>query len=260
MTLIEQGDCLELLKSIEDASIDAVITDPPYSCLNRSNQHAQWDKPFDMDMWWKEIWRVCKLTAPVICFGQGIFSAKLMLSQEKYYRYSLVWDKVLKSGFLNANRMPLRQHEDIMVFYRKMPIYNPQMEKCEPHKRNHSKGNMLKQSQNRCYGDFVGIPTTISDEKFPTSILRFAKNHINGKSYHPTEKCVSLLEYLIKTYSDEKDTILDPFMGSGSTGVACINTDRDFIGFELMREYYDIADKRIEEAKDKITQNLFHNV
>lgn len=242
-----KGDCLEILPTIEDKSVDAVICDLPYGCLNKSNKHVAWDKELPLDALWEQWKRIVKPNGVVVLFGQGMFSAKLMMSQPKMYRYSLVWDKVLKSGFLNANRAPLRRHEDILVFYRQMPVYNPQMEKCGLHKRNHSKGNLQTQ-RNRCYGNFVSTPTIVSDEKYPTSIVSIPKQHINGKSHHPTEKPVALLEYLIKTYTNEGDCVLDCTMGSGSTMVACANTGRRGVGIELMQEYYDIAVKRVKDA------------
>jgi len=116
------GDCLEVMPALPDKSVDMVLADLPYGCLNKSNKHAQWDKEIDLAALWAELLRVCKGNAAIVLFGQGLFSAKLIMSQPKLYRYSLVWDKVLKSGFLNANRMPLKQHEDILVFYRSMPI------------------------------------------------------------------------------------------------------------------------------------------
>lgn len=144
--------------------------------------------------------------------------------------------------------MPLRQHEDICVFYKTLPTYNPQMAKCEPHKRNHGKGNMIKTNKNSCYGKFVEVPTKITDEKYPTSIIAISKEHKTGSFFHPTQKPVALLEYLIKTYSNEGETILDNCMGSGSTGVACVNTNRNFVGIELDKQYFDIAKKRIGDA------------
>lgn len=248
MNRLLQGDCLELLKDIPDGTIGAVVTDPPFDCLNKSNPHAKWDKSFDMAAWWKEIWRVCKENAAVVCFGQGKFSARLILSQEKYYRYSLVWDKVNgPTGFLSCNRMPLRIHEDIMVFYRKLPIYNPQMT-YEP--KNHSRGNSGNaggKGINRCYGNFKQIETVMTNEKYPTSIVKCSKEKTNR--YHGTQKPVELMSWLIKTYSNIGGVILDPFMGSGSTGVACVNTNRDFIGVELTEEYFEIAKKRIHDAE-----------
>lgn len=172
-----------------------------------------------------------------------------MLSNRKTWKYNLIWDKVAKTGFLNAKKMPLRQHEDICVFYKTLPKYNPQMTKCAPHKRNHSKGNMKNPCKNQCYGKFKEIPAIISDEKYPTSIISISKEHSIGKFFHPTQKPVALLEYLIKTYTNENDLVLDNCMGSGSTGVACINTNRNFIGIELDKEYFEIAKQRIEEAE-----------
>lgn len=245
------GDCLEILPTIADCSCDMALVDLPYGVLNKKNRHAQWDKELPLDALWEQWKRIVKPNGAIVLFGQGLFSAKLMMSEPKMYRYSLVWDKVLKNGFLNANRMPLKQHEDVLVFYRSMPTYNPQMIKCEPHKRNHSKGNLQTQ-KNRCYGHFVATPTIVSDEKYPTSIVSIPKQHINGKSYHPTEKPVALLEYLIKTYTNEGDFVLDCTMGSGSTMVACANTNRRGIGIELMQEYYDIAVKRVNDAQAQL--------
>lgn len=246
-----RGDCLEILPTLTDGSVDCIISDLPYSVLNKNNPSASWDKEIDMPKMWSHIWRVLKRNGACILFGQGLFSAKLIMSQPKLYRYSLVWDKVLKSGFLNAKRMPLRQHEDILVFYRALPTYNPQMVKCAPHKRNHSKGNMAKQCKNRCYGSFVETPTIMSDEKFPTSIVSIPKEHNNGSFYHPTLKPVALLEWLIKTYSNVGDVVLDITMGSGSTMVACVNTGRKGIGIELMQDYYDIAVKRLSAVANR---------
>jgi DNA modification methylase len=177
-----------------------------------------------------------------------MFTAQLMMSNTKLWRYNLVWDKVAKNGFLNANRMPLRQHEDICVFYKTLPTYNPQMAKCEPHKRNHSKGNMVKPNKNSCYGKFVEVPTKITDEKYPTSIITISKEHKTGYFFHPTQKPVALLEYLIRTYTNEGDTVLDNTMGSGSTMIACINTNRNGIGIELNEDYFKIAQNRVKNT------------
>lgn len=257
MNKLLYGDCLELLKEIPNESVDAVITDPPYSCLNKSNPHATWDKAFDMDAWWKEIWRVCKRDAAVVCFGQGLFSARLMLSQERNYRYSLVWDKCRATGFLNANRMPLRYHEDLLVFYRALPTYNPQMEDLNGRERNHPQGYGEHREYNRCYGNIRRITPQIFDKKHPRSIIKIPKEHgCKVHALHPTQKPIALMEYLIKTYTNEGYVVLDPFMGSGSTGVACVNTCRDFIGIELTKEYFEIAKKRIHDAEIDKMQRL----
>ena len=149
--------------------------------------------------------------------------------------------------------MPLRQHEDICVFYKKLPTYNPQMTKCEPHKRNHSKGNGKHREVNRCYGKYVETPTIISDEKFPTSIISIPKQHVKGKSYHPTEKNVELLQWLIRTYTNKDDLILDNTCGSGSTCIAAIKEHRHFIGIEKDQKYYEIACERVKTEQQQLS-------
>lgn len=250
------GDCLVEMQKIPDKSIDMILCDLPYEVLNKRNKNTQWDRMLPFDKLWEQYERVIKDKGIIVLFAQGIFTARLMMSNKKLWRYNLVWDKIAKNGFLNANRMPLRQHEDICVFYKKLPIYNPQMTKCEPHERNHSKGNMEKQCKNSCYGNFVEVPTKITDEKYPTSIISISKEHKVGNFFHPTQKPVALLEYLIKTYSNEGDTILDNTMGSGSTMVACVNTKRNGIGIELDDKYFAIAEKRIKEAQQQLLLDL----
>ena len=234
-----------------------ILCDLPYEVLNKGNKHAQWDRLIPFNKLWEQYNRIIKDNGAIVLFAQGMFTAQLMMSNPKMWRYNLVWDKVLKNGFLNVNKMPLRRHEDICVFYKYLPQYNPQMEKCEPHKRNHSRGNNVQQMKNSCYGQFVATPTHITDEKFPTSIISIPKEHKVGHFFHPTQKPIALLEWLIKTYSNEGDTILDNCMGSGSTGVACINTKRDFIGIELNEEYFKIAKKRINAAIAEKQSRLF---
>ncbi len=236
------------MKNIPDKSVDMVLTDLPYGVLNKQNKNAKWDCQIDLPLLWNEYSRLIKDNGAILLFGSGMFTADLMKSNSKLWKYNLIWDKVAKTGFLNAKKMPLRQHEDIVVFYKKLPTYNPQMTKCEPHKRNHSKGNMLNPMKNSCYGEFVETPTIISDEKYPTSIISISKEHCNGKFFHPTQKPVKLLEWLIKTYTNENEIVLDNTMGSGSAGVACKNTNRRFIGIELEKKYYDIAVKRLSEV------------
>lgn len=239
------GDCLQLMGDISDESVDMILCDPPYGVLNRQNPKAKWDSQIDLATMWSHYIRVIKPNGAILLFGSGMFTADIMKSNSKMWRYNLVWDKVATTGFLNANRMPLRRHEDIMVFYKKLPTYNPQMQKCKPHKRNHMRGNMQKPIKNSCYGSFINVPTVITDEKYPTSIIRISKEHCNGKFYHPTQKPVELLEWLIKSYTNEGDLVLDNCMGSGSTGVACANTGRKFLGIEIESKYFEIAKSRI---------------
>ena len=241
------GDCLERMKEIPDGSIDMILCDLPYGVLNKNNPDAKWDCILPFDKLWNEYDRVIKDNGAIVLFGQGMFTAKMMISNIGLWRYNLIWDKNAKTGFLNASRMPLRQHEDIMVFYKRLPIYNPQMIKSNPYERNHGKGKNNK-SVNQCYGTFISTPTIMSDYKYPTSIIKIPKDHLFGKFYHPTPKSVNLLEYLIKTYTNENNLVLDNTMGSGSTGVACINTNRKFIGIEMDEKYFEIACSRIKDS------------
>lgn len=241
-----KGDCLIEMSKINDKSVDMILCDLPYNTLNKKNTSAQWDKIIPFDRLWKEYNRIIKDNGAIVLFGQGMFTAQLMMSNPKMWRYNLIWDKSLTTGFLNAKKMPLRCHEDILVFYKKLPTYNPQMSKGIPL---HGRGNsyMNKSLKNQCYGNFN--PTEDirkgSTDKYPKSILSFKKNH-PSISIHPTQKPVEILEYLIKTYTNENDLVLDNCMGSGSTGIACLNTNRNFIGIELNEEYFNLAKNRID--------------
>lgn len=243
-----KGDCLVEMQRIPDKSIDMILCDLPYEVLNKGNKHAQWDRLLPFDKLWEQYERVIKDNGAIVLFAQGMFTAQLMMSNPKLWRYNLVWDKVLTSGFLNAKRMPLRSHEDICVFYKKTPTYNPQMREGNPL---HSKGFAYKGKEltNHCYGS-LGVTEDSrkgSTEKYPTSIVRFQKPH-PSIAVHPTQKSVELCEWLIKTYTNEGDTVLDNTMGSGSTMVACVNTKRNGIGIELDDNYFKIAQERVRQA------------
>lgn len=251
-----RGDCLELMKEIPDGSVDAVITDLPYGVLNKKNAHAQWDRELPLGILWEQWNRIVKPDGAIVLFGQGLFSAKLMMSQPKQYRYSLIWDKINRpTGFLDAKRKPLKIHEDILVFYRRLPTYNPQMAIGEKVHGRGKSGNGTGGGRSGCYGSFRQTEAVMTNEKYPNSILRFAKEH--GKYYHPTQKPVALLEYLIRTYTNAGDRVLDCTMGSGSTMVACVNTGRKGVGIELTDEYYDIAVGRVRDALASRMNSLF---
>lgn len=243
------GDCLELMPNIPDKSIDMILCDLPYGVLNKQNKSAKWDSVIPFDKLWQQYERVIKNSGAIALTAQGMFTANLMLSNVKLWRYNLVWDKVSKTGFLNSKKMPLRQHEDVCIFYKKIPTYNPQMSVCEPHKRNHSKGNMKQPQKNSCYGEFKETPTIISDEKFPTSIISISKDHRIGNFLHPTQKPVALFEYLIRTYTNEGETVLDNTAGVFTTAIACMNTNRNYIVIEKEKEYFDKGMKRIADHK-----------
>lgn len=251
VTLIN-GDCLVEMSNIQDKSIDMILCDLPYGVLNKGNKNAYWDSVIPFDLLWQQYERIIKDNGAIVLFGQGMFTAKLMMSNPKMWRYNLVWDKVLTSGFLNAKRMPLRSHEDICVFYKSLPIYNPQMRVGKPL---HSKGVSYKErkSKNSCYGSFEQTEDARkgSTSKYPSSIVKFQKTH-PSKASHPTEKSVPLCEWLIRTYTNVGDVVLDNCMGSGSTGIAAIKANRDFIGIEFDSEYFKVSERRIKEEQQKL--------
>ena len=242
-------DCLEGMKQIPDWSVDAVICDLPYEVLNKENPNAQWDRVIPFEPLWEQYERITKPASPIVLFGQGMFTADLMLSNRKLWRYNLIWDKGRTSGHLNVNRMPLRQHEDIVVFYKNLPIYNPQMVKDG--QKHHRGGQGI--NVNNVYGKFKSMETSYHDERFPTSIIQFDKVVAAGQTLHPTEKPVDLLRYLVLTYTNVGGVVLDNCMGSGTTAIACIREKRHFIGFELNKEYYEKSLKRIENEKRQLT-------
>ena len=237
------GDCLDIMKKIPNKSIDMILCDLPYNVTRN-----KWDVLIPFDALWEQYNRVITDNAVIVLFAQGMFTSYLMQSNDKYWRYNLIWEKDRPSGFLNAKRMPLRSHEDICVFYKKMPTYNPQMWEGKPL---HGMGNKFKEGnlRNNNYGDFPSHtnPSALREgdtQKYPRSVLKFNRPH---PPIHPTQKPVSLCEYLIKTYTNEGDLVLDNCMGSGTTGVACKNTNRNFIGIEINKEYFDIAKQRLSK-------------
>ena len=263
ITLIH-GDCLIEMQKIPDKSIDMILCDLPYEVLHKNNPNTQWDKKIPFEPLWEQYKRIIKDNGAIVLFAQGMFTAELMMSNTKMWRCNLVWDKQRVTGFLNANRMPLRCHEDICVFYKSLPTYNPQFEIGLP---NHSRGTGVHKNTNNCYGKYNAeykggtynnknlkrVPKTTEDNnKFPKSIISIKKEH-ESTTLHPTQKPIALLEYLINTYSNEGDTILDNTMGSGSTMVACWNTKRNGIGIELNDKYFAIAEKRVKETQQQIT-------
>ena len=227
-----QGDCLELMKDIPDGSVDMILADLPYGTTRN-----RWDEVLPFNALWKEYERIIKDNGAIVLHSQQLFTSKLIMSNSNIYKYSWVWSKSQVSGFLNAKKQPLREHEDICVFYKKQCTYNPQMVKGKMQLKNTG-----KRSSN--YNKFEAQPH-YSDEYYPKTILDFPLRRFKGG--HPTQKPVELAEYLIKTYTNEGDTVLDNVMGSGTTGVACKNLNRNFIGIELDEEYFKIATERINE-------------
>ena len=227
------GDCLELMKNIPDKSIDMILCDLPYGTTAN-----KWDTVIPFDKLWEQYKRIIKDNGAILLFSQMPFGASLIMSNPKMFRYEWIWEKNQAAGFLNAKKMPLRKHENILVFYKHLPTYNPQglIKLDEPIQE---EGSANRNGKNYGVADKSFIRTHTN---YPTDIITFSKD----SGYHPTQKPVDLLEYLIKTYTNEGDLVLDNCMGSGSTGVACVNTNRDFIGMELNEEYFKIACERIE--------------
>ena len=239
MTQLFNGDCLELMADIPDKSVDMILCDLPYG-----KTRNKWDAKIPLDLLWKQYGRVIKDNGAIVLFSAEPFTTLLIASNFKMFRYDLIWAKPQGSDFLNANRKPLRSHENICVFYKKQPTYNAQKTTGKPYK---AKSGATTSTN---FGEFDGnFHTENTDGKrYPLTVLHFNSEHNNGK-LHPTQKPVALLEYLIKTYTNEGETVLDNCMGVGSTGVACINTGRNFIGIELDKQYFEIAEKRIKELE-----------
>ena len=246
---LRKGDCLELMKDLPDKSIDAIITDPPYGTTT-----CKWDSVIPFDKMWKQLNRIIKPNGAILLFGQEPFSSFLRCSNINNYRYDWIWDKVSTTNFANAKKMPLSCYEVISVFYKSLPTYNPQMTDAKSDrirpiskpKENTSETNKQASGKTRQYSENYD-----NTKRFPRKIIevscRLAEcNSLNR--VHPTQKPELLMEYLIKTYTNDNEVVLDFTMGSGTTGVACVNTNRNFIGMELDDKYFKIAEKRINEA------------
>lgn len=230
-----KGDCLEKMKLIEDKSVDMILCDLPYG-----KTQCKWDIIIPFELLWEQYNRIIKDNGAIVLFGTEPFSSHLRLSNLKNYKYDWIWDKVKGTGFLNAKRQPMRNHELISVFYKKQCTYNPQ--KTYGHKK--KKSYRSRDHHTDVYGEMNQNYLYESTERYPRSIQVFSTDTQNS-SLHPTQKPVALLEYLIRTYTNEGDIVLDNCMGSGSTGVACVHTNRSFIGIELDDVYFSIAHDRI---------------
>ena len=238
---IDCGDCLELMKDIPDKSIDMILCDLPYGTTRN-----KWDSIIPLDELWKHYERIIKDNGAIVLFAQTPFDKVLGCSNLKLLKYEWIWEKEAGTGFLNAKKMPLKIHENILVFYKSLPTYNPQMrEGFKPYKGKVSAKNLSSSNYGDSNNDTV---TEVQYEgRYPISIVDFSRDR---SKLHPTQKPVALLEYLIKTYTNEGDVVLDNCMGSGSTCVACVNTGRHYIGFEKEPEYFDIACERLDEAEE----------
>lgn len=236
---LRNGDCLEVMKTIPDGSIDAIITDPPYGTTA-----CKWDSVIPFEPMWAELKRIIKSNGAIVLFCSQPFTSALIMSNLKMFKYQWIWDKKFAGNFVTANKRPLNTFEEIVVFYDKQPTYNPQKikrdkpitsgKRCHPRNRTGTEKNITYQAEKKIY-----------DYKHPTTIISIPRQ-IGKGTIHPTQKPIEIMEYLIKTYTQENETVLDFTMGSGTTGVACKNLNRNFIGIELDEGYFNIAKERID--------------
>lgn len=252
-----EGDCLEMMNMIPDKSIDMILCDLPYG----TTQNA-WDSVIPLDRLWEQYLRIIKDNGAIVLTSQGLFTARLMLSQPKYFKYKWIWEKSKPTNFLNAKKQPLRKHEDVCVFYKKQPVYHPQMKKGESYDKGIRK-NQLSGS----YGDFQPVHVSSDGERYPTDIIYVKTAECEGEVVHPTQKPIELGRYFVRTYSNPGDIILDNTFGSGSFLVAALMEGRNFIGIEKNEDvalfkkdkinYIDVAKERLFSAwmgMDKNTQ------
>ena len=228
------GDCLERMKEIPDGSVDMILADPPYGTTP-----CKWDSVIDLALMWEQLKRIIKPNGAIVMTASQPFTTKLISSNMKMFKYCWVWEKTMASNFALAKKQPFKKHEDVCVFYLRQPAYNPQMGKGKPYidkERDRSMG---------VTGDALPSKKAITNTgtRYPSSVQKFSNG--NNGNVHPTQKPVALLEYLIRTYTNEGETVLDFTQGSGSTGVGAVNTGRKYIGIEMDDHYFNISKERI---------------
>ena len=232
------GDCLAEMAKLPDKSVDMVLCDLPYGTTARN----KWDNVIPLDLLWEQYERIVKDDGVIALWSQMPFTAILAASNMRLFRYEWIIEKTNATGFLNANRMPMKAHENVLIFYKKLPVYHPQM--THGHERKISTAAHKRNSKKSMDHGEHGLTTYDSTDRYPRDVLTFSWDKQKSR-LHPTQKPVAACEYFIATYTDKGDTVLDNCMGSGTTGVACRNLGRNFIGIELEKEYFDIAEKRL---------------
>ncbi len=268
-----QGDCLDVMKDIPDNSVDMVLCDLPYGTTQN-----KWDSIIPLDKLWRQYNRIVKPNGAIVLTSQGVFTAKLILSNEKYFKYKIVWVKSKATNFLNAKKQPLRKHEDVCVFYKKQPDYNPQMSRGEAYDKGFRKDQLTGS-----YGDFKSNHVKSNGKRYPTDVIAYEEQSIDdyvyiktaeseGTVYHPTQKPIELGRYLIKTFTKPGDVVLDNACGSGSFLISALLENRNFIGIEKnedvmlhkvnVTDYIEVCVNRIEETIkeiefDKMNPRLF---
>jgi len=233
------ADCFDVFPFIEDKSIDAIIADLPYGTTA-----CKWDSILPLDKLWQEYKRIIKPNGVIILFGTQPFTTTLISSNIKQFRYELIWDKIRSATGLNAKRMPLKTHENMLVFYTEQPTYNPQLTEGKPFDKTKYNGQLELPNVT---GGGVKISKKNEGTRFPVSIHRYSQNWRRQEQIHPTQKPVELIEYLVKTYTNENDMVLDNTCGSGTLNLACLKLNRKSIGIEKEKQYYDVAVRRASE-------------
>lgn len=245
-TTLHCGECLEVMDLIQRDSVDMVLCDLPYGTTKN-----KWDVVIPLRQMWDAYARILKRQGIIVLFGSQPFTSDLIQSNKEMFKYELIWNKMYGKDFQNANRRPMKSHENVLIFYRDTPIYSPQMTPRAKPIDNRKWKDDKKASVNHKSFSCKDVTKKIYEAKYPVSVIEINgadKECNNTKRVHPTQKPVALMEYLIKTYTNEGDTVLDNCMGSGSTGVAAKRLNRNFIGIELDQKYFDIAKQRIEET------------
>jgi site-specific DNA-methyltransferase (adenine-specific) len=230
------GDCLDLMPKIDSGSIDLILADLPYGTTRN-----KWDAVIPFDKMWKEYERIIKPNGAIVLTAAQPFTSALVMSNPSLFKYEWIWSKTIGSGQLNAKKQPLRTHESVLIFYKNPPIYNPQMTEGKPY---HMKRKATYQGPG--YNQQRANETKNNGYRLPKSVIEISNPRI--KDGHPTQKPLALMEYMIKTYTNEGDIVLDNVVGSGTTAVACINTNRHFIAFEMDEKYYEASKERIRKA------------
>lgn len=240
--MLYNDDMFNVLGNLEPQSIDLLLTDFPYGTLNKARN--QWDRVIDYDKFWEIANIICKPTCAIISTAAQPFTAELISTNYRDFKYCLVWEKSKATGYLNAKKQPMRAHEDIVVFYKKQPTYNPQMTSGDPY----DKGKALRDCEQ--YGKQTKAVHVKNEEgtRYPRSVIYFKTAESEGK-FHPTQKPVELYRWLVRTYSNPGDTVLDPCMGAGTTGISATLEDRKFIGIEREKEYFESACDRIQTGR-----------
>ena len=240
------GDCLERMKEIPDGSVDLILTDPPYGITA-----CKWDSVIPLEPMWIELKRIIKPNGAIVMFGSQPFTSVLVTSNLKMFKYEWIWEKAVGSNFAALKYQPMKEHENILVFCKGTTVYNPIKEERKGSGKQRQKAGYANSKATAKTGQFIGgimdatkRTNDYEELRYPSSIQYF-NNRDKDRGMHPTQKPVALMEYLIKTYTNEKETVLDFTMGSGTTGAACVNTKRNFIGIERDDKYFDISVKRI---------------